>query len=426
MYKKLALLVIVLTLVAGILGTARDVQASPVTTLNYWHYLSGDNAQIHEAMIQEFNEMHPHIQVDVLYTGNQWVTRDKILASVAGSVPPDVALVDQFWPPLMISTGVLVPLRNFVDPEEYLQDFSQISKDTVTIHGDGEAWTVPFSLSNQILLYNKDKFREVGLDPEKPPTTWDELVEYAKILTRDINGDGRTDEWGVNFTTRANMGSMYAFITFLWQAGGEIYSPDYSEATFNDERAQETAQFWIDLAHKHKVLSLSPPTEGFEIGRIAMQYSSTSSIAATKKKVNFDLGIAPLPGYRNTVTGVGGSSLAIFKTNPEKEAASWEFVNWISNAENNLKWSMATGYMPLRLSVRNSPTYMQYLEDEPHMKIVVEQSDYSRARPNTVSYADLSRVLGVAAEEALYGNTNPAPILDSAVKEANIYIKQLD
>jgi ABC-type glycerol-3-phosphate transport system substrate-binding protein len=360
----------------------------------------------------------------MLYTGNQFVARDKLLASVAGGLPPHVALVDQFWPPLMVKSGALVPLKNFVDPVEYLQDYSQVSKDTVTVNG--EAWTVPFSLSNQILLYNKDKFREVGLDPEKPPTTWDELVEYAKLLTRDMDGDGRIDEWGINFTTRANLGSMYAFVTFLWQAGGELYSSDYREAAFNDEIAVDTVQFWIDLAHKHKVLSLSAPADGFEVGRIAMQYSSTSSIAATMNKVDFDLGVAALPSNKNMVTGVGGSSLAIFKTTPEKEAAAWEFVNWMSSAENNLKWSMATGYIPLRLSVRESATYQQYLQEQPHMQVVLEQSDYGRARPNTASYADLSRILGVAVEEALYGNTDPKPILDQAVREANTYIETLD
>lgn len=424
MFKKTSILAALLMVLAGTVFLPILAEANEVTTITYWHYLSGDNAEIHGRMVEEFNAQHPHIQVEMLYTGNQFVARDKLLAAVAGDVPPAVALVDQFWPPLMVSTGALVPLSKFVDPAEYLKDYSQVSKDTVTVFG--EAWTVPFSLSNQILLYNKDKFREVGLDPEKPPATWDELVEYAQALTRDIDGDGRIDEWGVNFTTRANLGSMYAFITFLWQAGGELYSEDYSEAVFNDAAALEAVEFWIDLAHKHQVLSLSPPPEGFETGRIAMQYSSTSSIAATKNKVDFDLGVAPLPKYKNQVTGVGGSSLAIFNTTPEQEAAAWEFVNWMSSSENNLKWSMKTGYIPLRNSVRESEAYQQYLADNPHMQIVLDQFDYARARPNTVSYADLSRILGVAVEEALYGSGNPQRILDNAVQEANIYIETLD
>lgn len=415
--KKVILFIAILILVSA-------PSHANVTTITYWHYLGGDNARIHEEMVAEFNAQHPQIQVEVLYTGNQFGTRDKLLAAVAGNVPPDVALVDQFWPPLMVATGALLPLGHFVNPEEYLQDFSQVSRDTVTVRG--EAWTVPFSLSNRILLYNKDKFREVGLDPEQPPTSWDELVEYAHALTRDLDGDGRTDEWGLNFTTRANLGSMYAFITFLWQAGGELYSEDYTEAVFHSQAAIETAQFSMNLAHKHKVLSLSPPAEGFETGRIAMQYSSTSSIAATKDRVDFDLGVAAIPSYKHTVTGVGGSSLAIFKTTPAKEKAAWQFVEWMSNEENNLKWSIATGYIPLRLSVRDSHAYQQYLQREPYMQVVLDQFEYSRARPNTVSYADISRILGVAAEEALYGNVNPEPIFRNAVQEANLYIQELD
>lgn len=416
MSRRPLILVLILVLAFGLSATA-----GAATTIHYWHYLSGDYAEIHEAMVEEFNALHPDIQVELLYTGNQFVTRDKLIAAVAAGQPPHVCLVDQFWPPLMVATGALVPLKNFVDTDSYFADFNQISLDTVTV--EGEIWTMPFSLSNQILFYNKDKFREVGLDPEKPPATWEELLEYAKLLTRDLDGDGRIDEWGVNFTTRANMGAVYTFITFLWQAGGRIYNEDFSAAAFNDETAVETVQFWRDLAHRHKVLNLSPPQEGFETGRIAMQIASTSSIEATKRKVNFDLGIAPLPSYRQKVTGVGGSSLAIFKTTPQEEAAAWTFVQWMSSPENNLKWSTLTGYTPLRKSVLASPEYQSYLAENPAVQVVIEQFQYARARPNEVSYADVSRILGVAVEEAVFGNLDPKPILDNAVAEANTYIE---
>lgn len=395
--------------------------AAAVTTIQYWHYLSGDYAELHEALVEEFNALHPDIRVEVLYTGNQFATRDKLMAAVAAGQPPHVCLVDQFWPPVLVSTGTLVPMKNFVDPTTYFADFTKIPMDTVTVNG--EVWTMPFSMSNQILLYNKDKFREVGLDPDTPPTTWDELVEYSKLLTRDVDGDGRVDEWGINFTTRANVGAVYAFITFIWQAGGRIYNDDYTAAAFNEPEAVEAVNFLRDLAHKHKVLNLSPPQEGFEIGRIAMQISSTSSIEATKAKVKFDLGVAPLPAYRQKVTGVGGSSLAIFKAKPEEEAAAWKFVEWMSSPEVNLKWSMMTGYTPLRQSVLESPEYQQYLAENPDIQVVIEQAQYAKARPNEVSYADVSRILGIAIEEALFGNIDPKPILDNAVLEANTYIQ---
>ncbi len=413
--KKLSLLTVVLVLIFAMASVA-----TAQVKVQYWHYLSGINAAIHEAKVAEFNALHPDIQVEVLYTGNQFATRDKLMVAVAGGQPPHVALMDQFWPPLMVSTGALVPIKEFVDTASYFADYTPVSLDTVTI--DGQQWTMPFSMSNQILFYNKDLFREVGLDPEKPPTTWDELVEYGKLLTRDVDGYGQTDQWGVNFTTRANIGSVYNFITFLWQAGGEIYNEDFTATAFNDEAAVEAVNFWIDLAHKHKILTLSPPQEGFEVGRIAMQYSSTSSIAQTAEKVDFDFGVAALPAHKKMVTGVGGSSMGIFRTTPEQEAAAWTFVEWMSSEENNLEWSMTTGYTPLRKSVINSAEYQEYLAKNPYIQTAIAQSQYAKARPNQESYADVSRVLGIAVEEALYANTNPQRTLNNAVLEANGYI----
>ena len=83
---------------------------------------------------------------------------------------------------------------------------------------------------------------------------------------------------------------------------------------------------------------------------------------------------------------------------------------------------MATGYTPLRKSVLNSPEYAQYLEENPYIQVVIEQAEYARARPNLVSYADVSRVLGIAVEEALFANIDPQQTLDNAVLEANGYI----
>lgn len=417
MRRRLSVVVFAFILVFSLASAA-----GAVTTIQYLHYLSGDSAQVHEELVAEFNALHPDIKVEVLYTGNQFATRDKLMAAVAAGQPPHVCLVDQFWPPVLVSTGALLPMKEFVDPEVYFADFTKIPMDTVTV--DGEVWTMPFSMSNQILFYNKDKFREVGLDPDKPPTTWDELVEYSKLLTRDIDGDGRIDEWGINFTTRANVGAVYAFITFIWQAGGRLYNDDYTAAAFNEPEAIEAVNFLRDLAHKYGVLNLSPPQEGFEVGRIAMQISSTSSIEATKAKVDFDLGIAALPAYKEKVTGVGGSSLAIFKTKPEEQAAAWKFVEWMSSPETNLKWSTLTGYTPLRKSVLESAEYKQYLAENPDMQVVIDQAEYAKARPNEVSYADVSRILGVAIEEALFSNLDPKPILDAAVEEANIFIEQ--
>ena len=130
MYKKFTLIAALLMVLAGTFFPAAAAAADGVTKITYWHYLSGDN-EIHQKMVEEFNAAHPHIQVEMLYTGNQFVARDN-----CWQLSPEMHLRGSPGRPVLASAEVcraLVPLRNFVDPDEYLQDYSQVSKDTVTV-----------------------------------------------------------------------------------------------------------------------------------------------------------------------------------------------------------------------------------------------------------------------------------------------------
>ena len=176
----------------------------------------------------------------------------------------------------------------------------------------------PYAISNQVLYYNKDMFREVGLDPEKPPTNWDELIEYGKLLTRDVTGDGKVDEWGLTFPLKADEGGVYYYITHLWQAGGELYNEDFTAVAFNDEFGEKAAQFWWDLLHEHEITPLAPPAQGFQTGRIAMELGTSARLAAHLEQVTFELGIAHMPSDEVKVTGLGGGNLAIFQKQPRE------------------------------------------------------------------------------------------------------------
>jgi len=393
--------------------------------LNYWHFLGGDIGKRHEQFVEEFNKAHPDIEVVPLYSGTAWTMRDKLLVSVAGKQPPDISMIDQFWAAQLTSTGSLVKMETLMDGQDGVDktDIDKIALATATV--DGEIWTMPYAMSNIVLYYNRDMFRAAGLDPNKPPSTWAELVDYAKILTRDVNRDGKIDEWGLSFPVTADKGTVYYYIAFLWQAGGELYNKDYTKVAFNSDEGVEALSFWIDLVHKYGVVPLSPPTEGFATGRIAMEFASSSALQTRQQKCNFDLGVADMPVGKHKVTGVGGNNLAIFKNTPEKEAAAWEFVKWMSSPEMNLKWSMATGYIPLRCSVRSSEAYNDYLKANPEVATIVSQSQFAKPRPNNETYPDVSRILGLAVEKALFGKEDPRKVLDEAAVEADEFIKSI-
>jgi len=413
----------VVTLLALCVGSMAAAPAK--IKLTYWHFLGGQMGKRHETLVAEFNKANPDIEVESLYSGNAWTMRDKLLAAVAGKQPPDVSMIDQFWAAQLASTGAIIKMQTLIDGPDGIDkaDVNKTAWMTATV--DGEIWTMPYAMSNIVLYYNKDMFKAVGLDPNKPPTTWGELVDYAKKLTRDVNGDGKVDEWGLSFPIQAGTGTVYYYITFLWQAGGELYNADYTKAVFNSPAGVEALQFWMDLVHKHGVVPLAPPAEGFTVGRIAMELASSSTLETRQAKCKFPIGVAHIPAGKNKVTGVGGNNLAIFKNTSAKEAAAWKFVKWMTSAEMNLKWSTMTGYTPLRDSVVNSQGYKDYLKANPEVATMAAQMAVARPRPNNETYPEVSRILGLAVEKALFSKADPKKLLDEAAVESNEYIKSI-
>jgi ABC-type glycerol-3-phosphate transport system substrate-binding protein len=124
--------------------------------------------------------------------------------------------------------------------------------------------------------------------------------------------------------------------------------------------------------------------------------------------------VAPLPDApAGSAIGVGGANLAAMENREDKEAA-WTFIDWMISPEVNLRWSTGTGYLPLRRAVILSEVHQQYLEDEPRARVILDQINVARARPNIPQYAGASRDIGLAVEEALLTGADPVTVLAAA------------
>ena len=403
-----------LTLVMGVLAVGQTV------TVDYWHFYGGEFGRLHEALITKFNETHPDIQVKSQYIGSPWTGRDKLLTAIAAGSPPDVTLVDDYWIPQLAATGNIIKLEDYIDAATRADIFPLFWE---SASYEGEIWAMPYAASNLVLYYNKDLFAQVGLDPDVPPRTWEDLVEYAMKLTKDLDGDGQIDQWGLMMPTQAMKGVIYYYIPFLWQNGGELFNEDYTECVVDSTAGVEALQFLQDLIYKYKVMPATPPQYGFRSGVVAMTIASCARLNIMyKPAVEFELGVAPLPMNKRRVTVSGGKLFVAF--NEKKLDAILEFINWMTNKETNTSWSISTGYIPLRRSVVQSREFQDYLFENPGAVASVEQIIYTRPRPNIAAYGDISRVIGMAIEAALVGNQDPATVLSSAVSEANQVLRE--
>ena len=187
-------------------------------TFYYPVNVGGSAAALIEQICADFNAENPDIVVEPVYTGNYDDTVTKIQTAIQGGTPPDVfvSLATQRF--TMASTGMAMPLDDLIaaDGEEgqaYIDDF--LDGFMLDSYVDGQIYSIPFQRSTMVLFYNKDAFEEVGLDPEDPPETWEEVVEYGQKLTNE-------NRYGVGLAL--NSGSaQWAFTGFCLQNSARGY-----------------------------------------------------------------------------------------------------------------------------------------------------------------------------------------------------------
>ena len=175
-------------LLVGMAGTTALAASTPLELTMYFPVnVGGAVAELIEKLTQEFNQQNPDVVVSAVYTGNYDETVTKIQTAIQGGNPPDlfVSLATQRF--TMADTQMAMPLDDLIaadeDGQAYIDDF--IDGFMLDSYVEGKIYSIPFQRSTMVMYYNKDAFKEAGLDPEAPPANWPELVDYATKLTND-------------------------------------------------------------------------------------------------------------------------------------------------------------------------------------------------------------------------------------------------
>jgi ABC-type glycerol-3-phosphate transport system substrate-binding protein len=273
------------------------------------------------------------------------------------------------------------------------------------------------------LYYNADLYKSSGLDPDKPPATWDELLSNARAIAKPDRAI-----WGHYFPTKpVSITADRFWLSYLWQAGGEWLSPDESEVAFNSAAGVEALQFYVDMVHKFKVTpmkgidNLSMGTE-FETGNIG--HMTLYAIWVVRAKVmKFPVRTARLPRYKKEATGTGMGVAPVFKDAKRKEEA-WMFLDWLTKPANAIEWVRGLGNLPTRLSLREEPAWKQVVKDNPLIEPFVEGLPTARLEYLGPGALEIAKVVAVGIEAATFGQKSAKQALDDAAKEANEILKR--
>lgn len=391
-------------------------------TFYYPVNVGGSAAKLIEQICADFNAENPDIVVEPVYTGNYDDTVTKIQTAMQGGTPPDVfvSLATQRF--TMASTGMAMPLDELIaaDGEEgkaYIDDFLEGFMEDSYV--DGQIYSIPFQRSTMVLFYNKEAFKEVGLDPEKAPATWEEVVEYGQKLTNE-------NRYGVGLAL--NSGSaQWAFTGFCLQnsANGEnLMTEDGKQVLFDTPENVEALQFWLDLQNKYKIMApgivqwTDLPTQ-FLAGEVAMIYHTTGNMANINENADFEFGTAFLPGHKRVAAPTGGGNFYISSgLSEDRVQAAWKFIKFATETERAAQWSLDTGYVATRTSCFETDLMKNYYEELPQAKVAYEQIPMSKPELTTYNAAEIWRVLNDNIQSAVVGDATPEEALKNAQEQA--------
>ncbi len=339
------------TLVAAVLACPAAVRAAPPTVIDFYYPVSasGPIAGIVGEQIATFQSENPDVKVNAIYTGTFDETMAKALAAHKAGKPPAIAHILSAQLFTLLDADAVMAFEDIPQPDgsaQWLKSyFPALMRNG---RHKGKTYGIPLQRSVQIWYWNKDAFKEAGLDPERGPKNWDEVVSFSKRLVKR-DAVGNVTRWGVQIPS--SLSAYWTLQSFSIQNGADI-SVDVSwYLRLNTPEAIGALTWWRDLATMHKVMAPgvidwgSSPRDFVE-GRTAMLMTTTGNLGFFRTNAKFPFGAARLPAHKAAGTPTGGGNLYVFKgAPPEQQQAAARLARWLGKPERAAEWAVKTGYI---------------------------------------------------------------------------------
>lgn len=389
---------------AALLTAAGGVQAKDISFIN-----CGDElVPLYAEYIKEWNAANPDDKVvpEVVGWGQ---CQDKVTTLAAAGTPVGLAYVGSRTLKQFAQNDLIVPIP-MTDEEK--KAYYNYVPETVTFNGT--QWGIPVAFSTKALFWNKDLFKAAGLDPEKAPATWAELIADAKAITE------KTQAKGFGLVAKSFDNTMHQFLHWVYTNDGKVIDADgkivldspqnlaalqavkdivpYSEEGPTAYEQNEVRAIWLD-------------------GKVGIiEASFGAAIRAKEAKLNF--GVAPLPlgpDAKGPGTLLITDSLAVFKGTGVEDKAI-EFAKFITSPEKQWAYDIDQGLTPLR------PLHVdELLAKDPNWKPFLDGIEFGGPEPLLTDYVGLQNTMIEMVQSVVTGQAEPAAALTKAAGDLEQY-----
>ncbi|HEV2250855.1 MAG TPA: ABC transporter substrate-binding protein [Candidatus Limnocylindria bacterium] len=405
---------------AAAASAAPATSAPPQNVALTFYYpvaVPGPITKIIDGYITKFEAANPNITVKAVLSGGYPDTLTKIQTTIkGGGTPPDVAVLLSTDLYSLVDSNAIASLDDEVKAaggDTYLSDFYPAF--LANSRYQGHIWSLPFQRSTPVLFYNKDLFAAAGIDATTGPTTYQQMVDDARKLTKP-------GTWGLEISSDGI--PYWLFQPFAIGNGTNVFTAA-NKVTFDSPKVVEGLQDFVDLSAKDKVLPsgilqwANMPND-FVNGKAAMIWHSSGSLASILSQAKFNVGVSYTVGRAGFGAPTGGGNMYVLKGIPaDHKAAAWKFMQFMSSADIQADWSINTGYIAARQSAYDTAAMKAYLAKTPQAAVAPKGLQYAGAELATHDNAQIQKALGDAVQAAITGKSTPAAALKAAQQQAD-------
>jgi multiple sugar transport system substrate-binding protein len=344
-------------------------------------------------LIAEFERANPAIDVE-MGTLTWESGYEKIVMAFASRRMPDLVEIGSTWVPRFHQDGVLQDLT------DHTGDLAGelLMWDVCTF--DGKRYGIPWLVGSRVLFYNRDLFRRAGLDPDRPPETWTEMIAAMRAVHDPDNG-----VYGFGM----NAGERYVlykkFMPFAWANGGRILTEDMSGSAINSMENVDALRFYMSLKSLSAMERQDMIDDLFKQGKLGMMISggwNLKRIPEDAPDLDFGVALIPRPDHAETHVSFAGAEVLVVPVGAREGAV--KLARFLVEKENALRLAgEAKGVQPAVKEALNDPYYRAH----PMERLLMEQTMISMSPPPTPHWVDIEQAINTRLEQAIYGKLSP-------------------
>ena len=383
--------VTVMLLTGACFGTGEapeQVVGGPISVL-LW--AEPEELPAYREVVSTFERAEPDIDVRLIATGEREDLLTRLSTSFSGGTPPDLFLLNYRFIGQYADRGVLEPIQPRLEASDGFaaDDFFPQALEAFTF--DGVLTCLPQNVSSLVVYYNVDLLREIGL--ERPPEGWDyfEMVELARKLTIDRDGDGAPEQYGLGVEA-----SIIRMAPFIWSNGGTLVDDEAAPTrlTLDEPAAVQVMQAFFDLRERYGVIPTEHEIESqsdedrFLNGTTAMVLASRRETPSFRTAKGFEWDVAPLPVFQQPAGILHSDAYCMTRDSTHKDAA-WRFMEFALGPEGQRITAEAGRTVPSLIEVANSDVFLEPDQPPASSQVFLDTIPHIRRLPNISTWPEI-------------------------------------